>query len=886
MHGPLTAWLVLFISLILTILAWFISTSYVKKRAQEKFEFKAIEITHAIQEQMLLYEQVLRAGVAFFDSSDHISRDEWKTYVEKLNLEKNWPGIQGLGFSIPIKPENLEKHIADVRSEGFPEFTVRPEGKRDLYTSIIYLEPFDWRNKRAFGFDMWSNKMRREAMTRAMNSGDAAASGLITLVQETDTDVQKGFLVYMPVYKKNLALNSNDRSDNILGWVYAAFRSGDLMQGIIQSRSAHLDNLTYMEIYDDKVSEDSLLYSSTNKGSKLSGSHKPLNSKEISMNIQGRKWILYIYEESNPDSKDSYLPWYIGIAGVIIDLLLFYVILSISSVQKRAVNLAKNIAGKIEEKNNELEVLNSELEANKNRITAIVDNTVDGIISINEQGIILSYNNACEKLFSYKREEVIGQNVKMLMPKSFNISETDFLNKFLNVSRGVGSEVDCLNKNGKTFPADFSLNLAHKSKDKVYVGVIRDITERKANEARMNLALEKLMNTKGELEKANKEAIASSKSKSEFLANMSHEIRTPMTAILGYIDLLKENENIKFTEALEQVKIIEKNGDHLLTIINDILDLSKIEAGKLELEYAPFCLYEMTCNLQNLLEAKVKEKSISLNVEIGYPVPQKVSGDLTRIRQILLNLLGNAIKFTHKGSVTLHLKWNPQISELSFDIIDTGIGMTPEQCEKIFNSFEQADTSITRTFGGTGLGLSITKRLIEMMHGHVSVESEYGKGSKFSVMIKVKASTDKLINQPPQVKTQIELKKTNGLQGHILLVDDNMTNLTLIGKILKKMNLEVECCMNGEEATKILLNSDNDFDLVLMDVQMPIMDGLTAASILKQNSYNKPVIALTANNMKGDKEKCLEAGYCDFASKPINRKELYKMLCEYLTPPE
>ncbi|MCM8538711.1 MAG: ATP-binding protein, partial [Lentisphaeraceae bacterium] len=694
----------------------------------------------------------------------------------------------------------------------------------------------------------------------------------------------------MPVYKKNTTLNSDDRSDNILGWVYAAFRSGDLMQGIIQSRSAHLDNLTYMEIYDDKVSEDSLLYSSTNKGSKFSDSHKPLNSKEISMNIQGRKWILYIYEESNPDSKDSYLPWYIGIAGVIIDLLLFYVILSISSVQKRAVNLAKDIAGKIEEKNNELEVLNSELEANENRITAIVDNTVDGLITINSDYIVQSYNKACTKIFGYTNEEIIGHHIKMLMPEFFTRQQDDGFGNQLQTDQlkflGSSHEVECLKKNGIHFFALLSISeLLHKD-EKIFIIAIKDITKQKNADAQIKQTLNELKVKTEELEKAKQDAITSSKSKSEFLANMSHEIRTPMTAILGYIDLLKENENIKFTEALEQVQIIEKNGDHLLTIINDILDLSKIEAGKLELEYAPFCLYEMTCNLQNLLEAKVKEKSISLNVEIGYPVPQKVSGDLTRIRQILLNLLGNAIKFTHKGSVTLHLKWNPQASELSFDIVDTGIGMTPEQCEKVFNSFEQADTSITRTFGGTGLGLSITKRLIEMMHGHVSVESEYGKGSKFSVMIKVKASTDKLINQPPQVKTQIELKKTNGLQGHILLVDDNMTNLTLIGKILKKMNLEVECCMNGEEATKILLNSDNDFDLVLMDVQMPVMDGLTAASILKQNSYNKPVIALTANNMKGDKEKCLEAGYCDFASKPINRKELYKMLCEYLTPPE
>ena len=366
---------------------------------------------------------------------------------------------------------------------------------------------------------------------------------------------------------------------------------------------------------------------------------------------------------------------------------------------------------------------------------------------------------------------------------------------------------------------------------------------------------------------------------------MSHEIRTPMTAILGYIDLLKESENTITGEAMDHVLVIEKNGDYLLNIINDILDLSKIEADKLELEYAPMDIFDLTNNIRDLLQAKLVEKKLEFKVDYSFPVPDKVMGDQTRIRQILINLIGNAIKFTQKGNVTLKVKWLEKSSELAFAVVDTGIGMTEEQQTKVFESFQQADNSITRKFGGTGLGLAITKRLSEMMGGEISVKSEYGKGTTFLVKIQVNAIGSARLKTMPvaKKKTIVQLNSNSDLSGRVLLVDDNMTNLTLISKVLKKMNLDVECCMNGQEAVNILLDKEEDFQIVLMDVQMPVMDGLTAAGILKQNNFDKPIIALTANTMSGDKEKCLAAGYNDFASKPINRNELFRIISSHLS---
>lgn len=889
LHGPYLAWIILATSLLLTICAWYISSQYVQQRAQDKFQFKVQEVAKAIEDQMHVYEQVLRGGVAFFDSSNFVSREEWKIYVETLDLEKHWPGIQGLGYAVPVPKEKLKAHIESVRAEGFADFTVKPEGERDFYTSIIYLEPFDWRNRRAFGYDMWSNELRRDAMKKSMETGNPVASGLITLVQETEENIQKGFLLYVPVYKKGTHANTPGQKQNALkGWVYAAFRTNDLMKGILSARESRLDTSTEMEIYDGSLSSENLLYSSTGK-STLNDKGKHIYNKTITLNTHGRDRHIMVYENENFQATNANLPTYIATGGLIVDILLFYVIYSLTSVQRRAVKMAREISQTIEDKNFELkenqlnlERLNESLRGKESRIKAIIENTAEGIISIDHLGIIQSWNKTCEVLFGYTSREAVGMGLSLILNESDFKDYLSYSKEYIETRNkaliGYGREVECIRKNGRTFPAEFSVSLAEQGNKEVFIGCFKDISEKKRDEKRMIEAF-------NQIQKAQQEAELASKSKSEFLANMSHEIRTPMTAILGYIDLLKENEKLQETEALEQISVIEKNGQYLLNIINDILDLSKIEAGKLELEYGPVSIFEKVDNIKNLLQAKLVEKKLDFIVEYDFPLPAKVSMDQIRVRQILINLLGNAIKFTQQGQVKLKVSWLKESSLLQYEVQDTGIGMTQEQMQSVFASFEQADNSITRKFGGTGLGLAITKRLTEMMGGSISVESEYGKGTTFKVEIAAEQLGNEMLSKAPVLNSQkiVEVKNNNQLSGKVLLVDDNITNLTLISKILKKMNLEVECCMNGQEAVDMLLTKGLPFEAVLMDVQMPVMDGLTAAGILKQNNYDKPVIALTANTMNGDREKCLAAGYNEFASKPINRKELFAILNNYLS---
>ena len=241
LHNAYTAWIVLLFGFIFTWAAWYTSDQFVQANARERFENRANEISSAIYARMLEYEQVLRGGVAFFNAAGNVDRKKFRSYVTALSIEKNWPGIQGIGFSIPVAAPDKSKHIEDIRREGFPGYTIKPDGDRDEYSAIIYLEPFDWRNQRAFGFDMWSNAMRRQAMMRARDTGEASTSGIITLVQETKDDVQKGFLTYLPLYKNDLPLSTvEQRRSAFIGWVYAPFRMGNLMAGILGSGQTEL----------------------------------------------------------------------------------------------------------------------------------------------------------------------------------------------------------------------------------------------------------------------------------------------------------------------------------------------------------------------------------------------------------------------------------------------------------------------------------------------------------------------------------------------------------------------------------------------------------------------------------------------------------------------
>jgi signal transduction histidine kinase len=403
-----------------------------------------------------------------------------------------------------------------------------------------------------------------------------------------------------------------------------------------------------------------------------------------------------------------------------------------------------------------------------------------------------------------------------------------------------------------------------------------------------------------ELVKARDAAEAASRAKSEFLANMSHEIRTPMISILGYGDLLSD-PNLPPEDIADHVRTIQRNGNHLLAIMDDILDLSRAEAGHMTLQYEPCDLIEIINDVRRMFEENASRKGLALAFACESPVPNKVHGDATRIRQVLVNLVGNAIKFTETGSVHVTVQSDQNVAgedggepgwRLRFDVRDTGIGISEEQRKQLFEAFAQVDSSMTRKYGGTGLGLRLSQRLAGMMNGTIKVASELGSGSTFTFTAEVGAVEGAaLVDQPPALMPAAEASPVATqmagprLSARVLLAEDVPSTQKLYSVYLTKSGADLSLANDGQSAYDQAMEayrSGRPFDMILMDMQMPVLDGYQATQRLRDEGYAGPIVALTAHAMKGDREKCIAAGCDEYAAKPIKRHELVQLCLEIL----
>ncbi len=423
--------------------------------------------------------------------------------------------------------------------------------------------------------------------------------------------------------------------------------------------------------------------------------------------------------------------------------------------------------------------------------------------------------------------------------------------------------------------------------------IINDITQRKIAEDKLRKAKEELEEINQYLELATAhandmtaQAEQANMAKSQFLANMSHEIRTPMNAIIGFSDLLADE---KLTdEQRESVNIIRESGQSLLRLIDNILDLSKIEAGQLDTEIVDCSLTQLLNSVESLMKPKAEEKGLEFRVAESSGLPAQIRTDPTRVRQCLINLVNNAIKFTEQGYVHINISMQEEDGRpfIRFDVEDTGVGITPDKQESMFEPFTQADGSTARKYGGTGLGLAITKQLSELLGGELTLTSEAGKGSVFSLTIPANVDVTK---QPFLDRHNIASHKNAGkdeaeqpeFSGNVLVAEDAPTNQVLIKSLLERLGLQVTIAEDGNKALQKVLTQE--FDLIFMDIMMPNMNGYEATKALRKQGVKTPIIALTANAMKGDDKKCIEAGCDDYLAKPIDRRELLKTIAKHLT---
>jgi signal transduction histidine kinase/FixJ family two-component response regulator len=435
----------------------------------------------------------------------------------------------------------------------------------------------------------------------------------------------------------------------------------------------------------------------------------------------------------------------------------------------------------------------------------------------------------------------------------------------------------------------------------VFSGLVIDITSRKAAEEESHRYAQALEASNKAMEEAKREAETANRVKSEFLANMSHEIRTPMTAILGYADILAEN--VYDREGIEAADTIRRNANFLLDIINNILDLSKIEAGKMQVERIAHSPVSTVAEVASLMRVRADAKRLTISTVFEGPIPETIQTDPVRLRQILFNLVGNAVKFTDFGEIRIVTSVRREEGKpalMQFDVIDTGIGMSPEQIGVLFRPFSQAGASSSRRFGGSGLGLAISKRLANLLGGDICVDSQPGRTSTFSVTIDpgpldgvpmllapAEAATESISPREPAHANAPQL------EGRVLLAEDGPDNQRLIAFLLRKAGAEVAIVENGQAAVDAVVAGNSPsgetesecrgpFDVILMDMQMPLLDGYAATRRLRSMGYGGPIIALTAHAMIQDRQKCLDAGCDDYLAKPVDRSVLIETVARYL----
>lgn len=516
------------------------------------------------------------------------------------------------------------------------------------------------------------------------------------------------------------------------------------------------------------------------------------------------------------------------------------------------------------------------------RVRTALDSLAEGLLVLDRSGRIVLANQSFAEWISCDAEQLLGRQADELSWHLETSGGTPWRNAIESESVVAGAMIElCLpGKPKRTLIANASPVLGQEGKCRGVLVSFDDVTQ-----------LEK---TKRDLTVAKRAADQANQAKSEFLARMSHEIRTPMNAILGYTEVLRRGFDTTIEDRREYLDTIHGSGEHLLALINDILDLSKVESGQLQLELGEYSPYKVVQDVVALLKSKADEKQIGLSTRVEGAIPKTALGDSVRLRQAIVNLVGNAIKFTDEGSVEIVLRCHRSVDAehptavgmLQIAVNDTGIGISEQAQAKIFEPFAQADTSITRRFGGTGLGLAISKQLAEAMGGGISLTSTPGKGTRFTIEVSVGPWDDlELIDPDTDADARsLGIHVAHGVGHlppcHVLVADDGSANRKLVQLVLGQAGAKVTGVEDGQQALDAV--ESQDFDVILMDMQMPVLDGYAATRVLRESGFDRPILALTANAMQGDQEKCLAAGCDGFLPKPIKIDHLVNAIAEAL----
>ncbi|WP_252274423.1 CHASE domain-containing protein [Pseudomonas subflava] len=763
------------------------------RQAQEqRFNLAVDGVELGVRERMRAYEMVLRSMAGLMAGSDSVSDLEWQRATDQLQLQEQYPGIQALSWSRYLRRGELAAFVEAVRADGRGDFQVYPPGEREAHLVADFINPLNWRNRRVVGFDMYSEATRRATIERARDSGEAALTGPLRLRQETEKDVQTGMLLYLPVFRQNAPMSTVEgRRAALLGMVAGTFRLDDLMQGILGSSAAQFE-VTLIDLGDTDhplLSRDDLF------------TPTPRFQAQRTLSIYGRDWQLGVASTSAYEAALSDVGQPVGlIFGLLAAALLALLVGGFLFLRERALNQS--------------EVQRRRLHESEVRFRLVVEASPNAIVLVDQAGNVAMVNRQVELLFGYERAELLGQPVERLLPEPLRQGHVAMRQAFHRAPEqrrmGGNRELFGQHRDGRLIPLEVGLAPIRAGDELLVQAVIIDISERKDAEQRLREQAEQL-------------ALAN-RYKSEFLANMSHELRTPLNSILILSEQLRHNVAGNLSE--KQVKhadIVYKAGNDLLRLINDVLDLAKIEAGRVQLKLEPLNIHDLLVELDSSLRPMAEIKGLRLIAHLEPGVPRMIHSDRGRLQQILRNLLSNALKFTEHGEVELSIGRSPlslddERETLQFVVRDSGIGIDPAQHERIFQAFQQIDGSTSRRFGGTGLGLAITRQLVEVLGGRISLQSKPGEGSRFIVRLPVVALSTQAHDEEPDAPPQ-----RVGSGPAVLIVEDDPNFAAVIAEQAHAHGFSSVHCRTGRQAIALL--QEERFVAVILDILLPDISG-------------------------------------------------------------
>ena len=919
----LLPYLILLLGLAFTVLVYYYFSKLTYEQDQSRFQRSVQEIEDKINLRVQTSVALLRAGTGLFAASETVKIDEFDRFVQQIELQKNYPGIHGIGFSRRFWAKDLPAVEAQLRRSGFPEFRVWPDYPRDEYHAIVYLQPQNQRNRVAMGFDMFTEPVRREAMERARDNGTPAASGRVVLIQEKTEPLnpQAGFLIYAPVYREGATISSEaDLRNALLGFVYSPFRADDFLEPVTREKNY---DVTF-NIYDGEETPGNLIHSS----SEWSSSDKPRFKQSSSERVAGRIWtIAFATKPSFEAASNQPFVKYTLIVGTFLSLLFF----AVTRAQVLARMSAERAAGDLKESESTVRKTLAEREQAENalreadqralleyeRLLVRISMLAQALGTVRELNAIFralreftDVSVPCDGFFVSLYDPVRdvrtacygwgdGSEVDVselpAMPvtahgpnsRAVRTGQVIITDNYMQVQRGhptvvVGPDNGLRPETSMAVPMAVMGRIIGTIEVQSYnAGVYRPehVTAMSMAANLTAVAIENVRLLKLE-RTARQAAEESNRLKDEFLATVSHELRTPLTAILGWSRLL-EDGSVDDGVSRQAIETICRNAKAQAQIVDDILDVSRIITGNLYLDLHPLELGPVVRNAINVVRPTADAKGIRIDARLGAK-PAMVSGDANRLQQVIWNLLSNAVKFTASGGrVTVSLY---QVgSAVQIKVTDTGQGISREFMPYVFDRFRQADSTTTRHHGGLGLGLAIARHLVEIHGGTIKAESEgEGRGATFTIKLPVieaaVKSTIGLVESHEHNGSALAPQLLSGV--NVLLVDDDSDTLKLMTTALTRRQATVTAVSSAGEAIKAIRRKRPD--VLVSDIAMPDEDGyglIEKIRLLEANEEESiPAVAITAYAKEEDREKALSSGFQIYLAKPVELTELISVV--------